>query len=97
MNICGGEIPIFFMSVIDPIYSKIVPDQDSVSPEYLATGTSNTIPADLMIETANDITQANALNSDDYAYVCVALDSSLPKRQDSWPKGTRTYRCRFLR
>ena len=52
VNICGGEIPIIFMSVVDPVYSKIVPDWDSVSPEYLATGTSNTIPADLMIETA---------------------------------------------
>ena len=49
VNICGGEIPIIFMSVVDPVYSKIVPDWDSVSPEYLATGTSNTIPADLMI------------------------------------------------
>lgn len=125
VNICGGEIPIIFMSVVDPVYSKIVPDWDSVSPEYLATGTSNTIPADLMVETANDITpigegekicimyntsqnnaestmqaavaycdsmgyaydvvgytdvpdsitQANALNPDDYAYVYVALDS----------------------
>ena len=56
VNICGGEIPIIFMSVVDPVYSKIVPDWDSVVPNYLATGTSNTIPADLMIETANDIT-----------------------------------------
>ena len=56
VNICGGEIPIIFMSVVDPVYSKIVPDWDSVSPDYLATGTSNTIPADLMIETANAIT-----------------------------------------
>ena len=125
VNICGGEIPIIFMSVVDPVYSKIVPDWDSVSPDYLATGTSNTIPADLMIETANAITpiaegekicilyntsqnnaqctmeaaaaycdskgyaydvvgytdvtdaitQANALNSEDYAYVYVSLDS----------------------
>ena len=125
VNICGGDIPIIFMSVVDPVYSKIVPDWDSVDPNYLATGTSNTIPADLMIETANDITpigegekicimyntsqnnaqctmeaaatycdsmgyaydvvgytdvpdsvtQANALNPDDYAYVYVSLDS----------------------
>ena len=125
VNICSGEIPIIFMSVVDPVYSKIVPDWDSVSPDYLATGTSNTIPADLMIETANAITpiaegekicilyntsqnnaqctmeaaaaycdskgyaydvvgytdvtdaitQANALNSEDYAYVYVSLDS----------------------
>lgn len=26
VNICGGEIPIIFMSVVDPVYSKIVPD-----------------------------------------------------------------------
>ena len=32
VNICGGEIPIIFMSVVDPVYSKIVPDWDSVSP-----------------------------------------------------------------
>ena len=125
VNICGGEIPIIFMSVVDPVYSKIMPDWNTVSPDFLATGTSNTIPADLMVETANDITpiaegekicimyntsqnnaqctmeaaaaycdsmgyaydvvgytdvpdsitQANALNPDEYAYVYVALDS----------------------
>ena len=56
VNIAGGDIPIIFMSVVDPVYSKIVPDWDSVDPNYLATGTSNTIPADLIIDTAMDIT-----------------------------------------
>lgn len=55
-NICGGEIPIIFMSVVDPVYSKIMPDLNTINPELLATGTSNTIPADLIIETANAIT-----------------------------------------
>ena len=125
VNICGGDIPIIFMSVVDPVYSKIMPDWNTVNPDFLATGTSNTIPADLIIETANaitpvpdgkkicimyntsqnnavctmeaateycdskgyaydvvgytdvpdSVTQANALNADDYAYVYVALDS----------------------
>lgn len=56
VNICGGEIPIIFMSVVDPVYSKIMPDLNTVNPELPATGTSNTIPADLIIETANTIT-----------------------------------------
>lgn len=56
VNICGGEKPIIFMSVVDPVYSKIMPDWDTVDPANLATGTSNTIPADLIIETANAIT-----------------------------------------
>ncbi len=56
VTICGGEIPIIFMSVVDPVYSKIMPDWETVSPDFLATGTSNTIPADLIIETANAIT-----------------------------------------
>jgi putative ABC transport system substrate-binding protein len=56
VSILGGEIPIIFMSVVDPVYSKIMPDLNTVDPANLATGTSNTIPADLIIETANDIT-----------------------------------------
>lgn len=56
VNICGGEIPIIFMSVVDPVYSKVMPDLNTVDPSNLATGTSNTIPADLIIETANKIT-----------------------------------------
>ncbi|MBR2743628.1 MAG: ABC transporter substrate-binding protein [Clostridia bacterium] len=56
VSICGGETPIIFMSVVDPVYSKIMPDLDTVDPAILATGTSNTIPADLIITTANDIT-----------------------------------------
>lgn len=56
VGICGGEIPIIFMSVVDPVYSKIMPDLNTVDPKNLATGTSNTIPADLIIETANGIT-----------------------------------------
>lgn len=55
-SVCGGEIPIIFMSVVDPVYSKIMPDLNTVDPAILATGTSNTIPADLIIETANAIT-----------------------------------------
>lgn len=55
-SICGGDIPIIFMSVVDPVYSKIMPDLNTVDPAILATGTSNTIPADLIIETANAIT-----------------------------------------
>ncbi len=47
-------IPIIFMSVVDPVYSKIMADWDTVN--NLATGTSNTIPADLLIDTALDIT-----------------------------------------
>lgn len=125
VNICAGEIPIIFMSVVDPVYSKIMPDMNTVDAVNLATGTSNTIPADLIIETANAITpmeegkkicimyntsqnnaectmnsakeyceskgyaydvigygdvtdaitQAQALNAADYAYVYVTLDS----------------------
>lgn len=56
VSICGGEIPIIFMSVVDPVYSKIMPDLNTVDPGILATGTSNTIPADLIIETANALT-----------------------------------------
>lgn len=56
VSICGGEIPIIFMSVVDPVYSKIMPDLNTVDSANLATGTSNTIPADLIIETANDLT-----------------------------------------
>ena len=56
VSICGGEIPIIFMSVVDPVYSKIMPDLNTVDPANLATGTSNTIPADLIIETANALT-----------------------------------------
>lgn len=56
VSICGGETPIIFMSVVDPVYSKIIPDWDTVSPENKATGTSNTIPADKIIDTANAIT-----------------------------------------
>lgn len=55
-NICAGETPIIFMSVVDPVYSKIMPDLNTVNPEILATGTSNTIPADLIIQTANALT-----------------------------------------
>ena len=44
------------MSVVDPVYSKIMPDLNTVNPEILATGTSNTIPADLIIQTANALT-----------------------------------------
>ena len=47
-------IPIIFMSVVDPVYSKIMEDLETVN--NLATGTSNTIPADLIMETAFDIT-----------------------------------------
>ncbi|MDY3918792.1 MAG: ABC transporter substrate-binding protein [Candidatus Limivivens sp.] len=47
-------IPIIFMSVVDPVYSKVMSDWDTVN--NLATGTSNTIPADLIMETAFDIT-----------------------------------------
>lgn len=47
-------IPIIFMSVVDPVYSEIMSDWDTVS--NLATGTSNTIPADLIFETAFEIT-----------------------------------------
>ena len=47
-------IPIIFMSVVDPVYSKIMADWDTVN--NLATGTSNTIPADLLVDTALDIT-----------------------------------------
>ncbi|MDO5425441.1 MAG: ABC transporter substrate-binding protein [Eubacteriales bacterium] len=47
-------IPIIFMSVVDPVYSKIMSDWETVN--NLATGTSNTIPADLILETAFDIT-----------------------------------------
>lgn len=47
-------IPIIFMSVVDPVYSKIMADWETVN--NLATGTSNTIPADLLIDTALDIT-----------------------------------------
>lgn len=56
VSICGGETPIIFMSVVDPVYSKIMPDLNTVDPANLATGTSNTIPADLIIETAEAIT-----------------------------------------
>jgi len=56
VSICGGEVPIIFQSVVDPVYSKIIPDWDSVSTTAPATGTSNTIPADKIIETANGIT-----------------------------------------
>ncbi|MBQ1434311.1 MAG: ABC transporter substrate-binding protein [Clostridia bacterium] len=56
VSICGGETPIIFMSVVDPVYSKIMPDLNTVDPAILATGTSNTIPADLIIETANALT-----------------------------------------
>lgn len=56
VNICAGEVPIIFMSVVDPVYSKVMPDLNTVDPANLATGTSNTIPADLIIETANDLT-----------------------------------------
>lgn len=55
-NICAGETPIIFMSVVDPVYSKIMPDLNTINPEILATGTSNTIPADLIIQTANALT-----------------------------------------
>ena len=55
-SIIAGENPIIFMSVVDPVYSKIMPDLNTIDPNILATGTSNTIPADLIIETANGIT-----------------------------------------
>lgn len=60
VSIVGGEIPIIFMSVVDPVYSKVMPDLNTVDPDILATGTSNTIPADLIIETANAITPLEA-------------------------------------
>lgn len=56
VNICAGETPIIFMSVVDPVYSKIMPDLNTVDPAIKATGTSNTIPADLIIDTANKLT-----------------------------------------
>ena len=56
VSIAGGEIPIIYMSVVDPIYSGINPDWETVDPSILATGTSNTIPADLLIDTAQAIT-----------------------------------------
>ncbi len=56
VSICGGETPIIFMSVVDPVYSKIMPDLNTIDPANLATGTSNTIPADLIITTAQAIT-----------------------------------------
>ncbi|MCQ2452830.1 MAG: ABC transporter substrate-binding protein [Oscillospiraceae bacterium] len=56
VSICGGEVPILFQSVVDPVYSKIIPDWDTVDPAINATGTSNTIPADKIIDTANGIT-----------------------------------------
>lgn len=55
-SIIAGQIPIIFMSVVDPVYSRVMPDLNTIDPNILATGTSNTIPADLIIETANEIT-----------------------------------------
>lgn len=71
VNICAGEKPIIFMSVVDPVYSKIMPDLNTVDPTNLATGTSNTIPADLIIETANDITPV-----EDGQKICIMYNTS---------------------
>jgi len=71
VNICGGEVPIIFMSVVDPVYSKVMPDLNTVDPANLATGTSNTIPADLIIETANDLTPL-----EDGKKICIMYNTS---------------------
>lgn len=62
-------IPIIFMSVVDPVYSKIMSDWETVN--NLATGTSNTIPADLIMETAFDITPL-----EEGKKVCILYNSS---------------------
>jgi putative ABC transport system substrate-binding protein len=71
VSILGGEIPIIFMSVVDPVYSKIMPDLNTIDPNNLATGTSNTIPADLIIETANDLTPP-----EDGQKICIMYNTS---------------------
>lgn len=71
VSICGGETPIIFASVVDPVYSKIMPDWNTVDPANLATGTSNTIPADLIIETANKITPV-----EDGKKICIMYNTS---------------------
>lgn len=54
-----GEKPIIFSSVVDPVFTRLMPNLDTVDPRISATGVANAIPADLILGTAERLTPSD--------------------------------------